>query len=61
MTTKSRLQVTASADRDEGVQQYRALLDPTLLDQPLPKAPKPTTYSEEVQGSSPHGDLLFIA
>ena len=52
--------MTLSGNRDEGVQQYRALLDPSLQDQALPKAQQPATYDEEVQGGSPHGVSLVI-
>ena len=56
MIKKSHLQVMVTGNRDEGVQQYRGLLDPSLLDQPLPKAQKPATYDEEIQGGSPQGE-----
>lgn len=54
------MQVTLSGSRDEGVQQYRALLDPSLQDQPLPKAQQPATYDEEVEGSSPQGKTFLV-
>ena len=60
MVNTGHLQVTLSGNRDEGVQQYRGLLDPSLLDQPLPRAQKPATYDEEVQGGSPQGEVLVV-
>ena len=50
------LQVVQSGGRDEGIQQYRSLLDPSLQGQSLPSSRQPATYDEELQGSAPEGE-----
>jgi hypothetical protein len=50
------LQVIQSGGRDEGIQQYRSLLDPSLQGHSLPSSQQPATYDEELQGSAPEGE-----
>ena len=50
-------QVAQAESKGECVQQYRGLLDPSLLGQPVPEPQLPVTYDEALQGSSPQGAL----
>jgi hypothetical protein len=54
----STLQVVQSGGSNEGIQQYRSLLDPSLQGQSLPPSQQPDTYDEELQGSASEGETL---